>query len=305
MSTYSIEGYGVALGLRSAKTILVEGASDKRVLSRLILQHEMRLGRRTRFVIDEVALISNDTSLSRKGNKEKVELIAAALQNLSSKMNWLVDREWEGIDLDSDPVEVAPAPSSTWGKRTKGHSIENYWFRDQFLSDYLRMFFGNLLNVEFVHTLSARFETMVRLAAAYSFASKRLGTISRSAGLVKAEHLGWDGSRYVVLSSLSVALRERGFDGDIHTEVTRELDKNALKNASVAILQWLCHGHLGEEMIRACAAHLACSFGCANDVVEAIERGARAEKLAHHADCLAELEIENIEPLGDLISWLE
>lgn len=305
MSAYSIEGYGVALALRSAKTILVEGPSDKRVLTRLILQCDLRKGRRTRFVIDEVALISNDEVLAGKGSKEKVELIASALENLSGKLNWLVDREWEGMDLDADPVQLHAPPARAWGRRTKGHSIENYWFRDKFISDYLKMFFGQILSVDFFIELTARFDSIIRIAAAYSFASKRLGTLSRSIGLVKAAHLEWTGKGYVVRRSLNAALSSRGCDGDLAAAVNAELEKNSIQNASVAVLQWLCHGHLGEEMIRACAAHLAHAFGCSDDTVEAIERGARAEKIAHDADRLAELGIEQVEPLGDLISWLE
>jgi hypothetical protein len=305
MSAYSIEGYGVALALRSAKTILVEGPSDKRVLTRLILQHDMRRERRTRFVIDEVALISNDEGLACKGSKEKVEIVASALETLSSKLNWLVDREWEGIDLDADPMQFHAPPARAWGRRTKGHSIENYWFRDKFISDYLKMFFGEILNVDFFTALAARFDSIIRIAAAYSFASKRLGTLSRSIGLVKAEHIDWTGDGYIALPSLNVALSTRGYHEDLAAAVNDELGKKSLQNASVAVLQWLCHGHLGEEMIRACAAYLARAFGCPNETVEAIERGARAEKIAHDADRLAELDIEHVEPLGDLISWLE
>ncbi|MDR6481609.1 hypothetical protein [Paraburkholderia terricola] len=305
MSGYSIEGYGVALALRSAKTILVEGPSDKRVLTRLILQHDMRKERRTRFVIDEVALISNDAGLAYKGNKEKVEFVASSLEKLSSKLNWLVDREWEGVDLDADPMQFHAPPERAWGRRTKGHSIENYWFRNKFLSDYLKMFFGEILNADFFAALTARFDSIIRIAAAYSFASKRLGTLSRSIGLVKATHLDWTGDRYIARNSLNVALSARGCDEDLASAVNAELEKNSIQNASVAVLQWLCHGHLGEEMIRACAAHLARAFGCSDETIEAIERGARAEKIAHDADRLAELDIEHAEPLGDLISWLE
>ncbi|WP_433703935.1 hypothetical protein [Paraburkholderia sacchari] len=305
MSAYSIEGYGVALALRSSKTILVEGPSDKRVLSRLILQHDIRKGQRTRFVIDEVALISNDENLSCKGSKEKVELIASALEKLSSKLNWLVDREWEGIDLDADPMQFHVPPARAWGRRTKGHSIENYWFRDKFLSDYLKMFFGETLTFDFFNALSERFDSIIRIAAAYSFASKRLGTLSRSIGLVKAVHLDWTGDSYIVRQSLNVALKTRGCDEDLAAAVNAELEKSSIRNASIAVLQWLCHGHLGEEMIRACAAQLARASGCSDETVEAIERGARAEKMAHDVDRLAELDIEQVEPLGDLISWLE
>jgi hypothetical protein len=304
MSGYSIEGYGVALALRSAKTILVEGPSDKRVLTRLILQHDLRKGRKSRFVIDEVALVSNDTKLTSKGSKEKVEIVATKLEKLSSKLNWLVDREWEGIDLEADPMNFPPEEPLVWGRRTKGHSIENYWFRDKFLCDYLKMFFGEDLDADYFVNLSARFESIVRIAAAYSFASKRLGTLSRSIGLVKAAHLHWTGNQYVADASLSRSLHGRGCSEDLAGAVNAELERKSIQGASVAVLQWLCHGHLGEEMIRACAANLAAASGCTPGTVEAIERGARAEKIAHDADRLAELGMEHAEPLGDLISWL-
>src|SRR5690242_20019632 len=104
MTPYSLAAYKLAINLRSSKTILVEGSTDKKVLKRLFLQHQLDHSVKVNCLIDEISIIS-DEMLSGKGNKEKIELVAAELKSQATKLNWLVDREWEGIDLDNPPKE--------------------------------------------------------------------------------------------------------------------------------------------------------------------------------------------------------
>ncbi len=304
MTAYSIQGYGVAVNLRSAKTILVEGPTDRKILSRLILEKQLDTDTRSACVIDEVGLASNDTRLAGKGSKEKIEMIVSMLPTHSSKLNFLVDREWEGIDIENVPAEHK-ALDFPWGVRTKGHSIENYWFQERVVAKYLKMFYGTELNVEFFFALETRFDDMIKLAAAYSFAVKRMSLITRCASAVRAQDVEWDGRRYVVIRTLNSQLATRNVTEDVVGKILLELDKQTLAAASGDILRWLCHGHLGEEMIWACVANLASTYGCSDHVVQSIERGAKAEKLAHHADCLATGPDEGIEPLGHLIAWID
>jgi hypothetical protein len=306
MTAYSsIHSYGLAVRLRTAKTILVEGPSDKKVLARLILQRQLQTSNHAvTCVIDECSLVKSDTSFAGRGAREKVEVIAASLGHLSGQLNWLVDREWEGLDVDH-PATFVELPSSAWGIKTKGHSIENYWLNDQILSAYLRMFLGAELPAIFFAALTERFESILRLAAAYSFTARRLSAIQRSLGVVKSTHVAWTGVRYEPNASMSPDIAARGVVADFFTELVTELNKPSLQTAPCAILQWLCHGHLGEEMIRACAANMASSFGATPPIVERIERGAQAEKLSHAADCLAMLDATDIEPLHALIDWAQ
>lgn len=304
MSAYSIGGYGLAVGLRSSKTILVEGVTDKRVLTRMLLDRQLRTRTSIACVVDEVELIS-DPALAGIGSKQRVEIVAGKLAHLSDKLNWLVDREWEGLDIDNPPQRFSMLPAGKWGKRTKGHSIENYWLWEPLLSAYLQMFLGDELGADYFLTLAQRFDAMLRLAAAYSFTLKRLSLLSRCIGAIRASDINWTGSQYIVLTGLNTTLCQRNVTVDVVAEVNAELAKQSVQATSPTVLQWMSHGHLGEEVVRSCAANLAVANGRPQLVVERIERGARAEKLAHDATFLGSLDEDRVEPLCHLVTWAQ
>lgn len=303
MSAYSLQAYLLAVNLRSAKTILVEGATDKRVIGRLLLEQQLLSNSRTNYVIDEVGIVSSDT-LSGKGCKEKVEIVAAALTPMARKVNWLVDREWEGVDLNNLPQTISELPDAGWGHRTKGHSIENYWLTEHALADYLKVFYGAQLPAQYFIELKTRFAAILQLATAYSFVAQRYGAITKCSGAISASHISWNGTHYVVSAAFNVVMASRQISNDIATEICNELQKVFLQGLPTSSLQWLCHGHLGEEMIRACSANLAAGHGCDPKVVENIERGFRQEKAAHHADWLAKNQGHSVEPLDRLLEWV-
>lgn len=302
MSAYSLQAYLLAVKLRSAKTILVEGATDKRVIGRLLLEQQLASNSRTNYVIDEVGIVSSDT-LSGKGCKEKVEIVAASLISIKKRVNWLVDREWEGFDLNNLPQKISELPDAAWGHRTKGHSIENYWINEHALSDYLKAFYGAQLPAQYFVELRTRFSSMLRLATAYSFVAQRFGAITKCCGAISASHLSWNGTHYVVSAAFNVVMECRKISSDIATAICDEFQKVTLQELPTSSLQWLCHGHLGEEMIRACSANLAAAHGCELKVVDSIERGFRQEKAAHHADWLAKNQGQGVEPLDRLLAW--
>lgn len=304
MTTYSLAAYELAVSLiRTSKTIMVEGPTDKRVLSRMMLEREAAAGRSFRCVIDDCAIV-NDAALAGKGAKTKVEFIANAIGVGSGRFNWLVDREWDDVDIERPQDFVTPSNAEV-GVRTKGHSIENYWMRLDALSTYLKMFFGDGLTVEFFTLLEARFSPMLRLAAAYSFTAKRMSVVTRCGDAIRSRDIKWTGAEYVVLPSLTSSLRNRGVADDIAAEINIELGRENLKAASIDVLQWMCHGHLGEELIRACAASLAGECGVQQPTLDQIERGRRSEKLLHDSDFLARQDEDAIHPLGALLAWAQ
>jgi hypothetical protein len=239
------------------------------------------------------------------GAKQKVEHIASVISAGSqARFNWIVDREWEGIDIDK-PHEFAVLVDPPPGMRTKGHSIENYWLRVDALSKYLRFFFGDILPVAFFNDLEVRFDKILRLAAAYSFCAKHCNIIKRCGAAVSVQDVEWTGDKYVMLPAFSARMATRGVTFDTATEVNTQLQKESLRAAPRDVLQWMCHGHLGEEMIRSCAAHLATEHGLPTQDVEQVERGRRTEKLMADADFLSGLEDGAVHPLGELLAWAQ
>lgn len=301
MTAWSLAAYGLVLNLRSAKTILVEGQTDKQILGRMLL--ERALSRKTRIacVVDECDLVS-DPSLSGLGCRQKVETIALHVGPGTGRLNWLVDREWDGVDL-TNPTAFTMLSAMAYGVRTKGHSIENYWLREDALVRYLKMFHGAELSAAFFEQLAERFESMLRIAVAYSVAAMRLGLLTRCLALIRSVDLAWNVDHYDVLGTLNASLVSRGVAVDLAAAVAAEHVNFA--GVPCATLTWLCHGHLGEEVVRACAAALAASLGCSPKVAGQIERGRRADKLSHDADFLSHADEAAIEPLGTLLDWAQ
>jgi hypothetical protein len=305
VTTYSLAAYELAVRfVRTKKTILVEGPTDKLVIARMMLERGTATGREFPCLVDESELI-NDPELGGMGAKQKVEHIADVMGAASNaRFNWIVDREWEGMDIDK-PHEFAALNNPPSGMRTKGHSIENYWLRHDALSKYLRFFFGDILPVRFFNALEVRFDTMLRLAAAYSFCAKHCNIIKRCGGAASVEDVEWTGDKYAMLPPFTARMATRGVTLDIAAEVNTQLQKESLRAAPRDVLQWMCHGHLGEEMIRSCAAHLAAEHGLPAQQIEQIERGRRAEKLMADADFLSGLEDGAVHPLGELLAWAQ
>jgi hypothetical protein len=303
MTTYDLKSYALAIKLRSRKTILVEGPTDKRVISRLLLEREISTGNQRNCVIDDASLLGRDTSLVGKGNKEKVKEAAASLINHASKFNWLVDREWDGLDVDNPPDPVPVSSSVSWGHQTRGHSIENYWFCSNALGNYLKVSAGAELTGRFFAELESRFLAMLRFSTAISLVAKHFHIITSCSRLVQAAHLEWTGCAYRPNGSLNNAALLRGIGADLQAETLCLLAKLEEKALTPNSLRWLCHGHLGEEALRACAAHLAAEHGLGGDGVSRIERGFHSEKLAHDADWLAIAGHNDISPLDRLVQW--
>jgi hypothetical protein len=216
----------------------------------------------------------------------------------------MVDREWEGFDTDQ-PETFAPLAYTTWGLRTKGHSIENYWLRVDSLQKYLSLFFPDVLSVTFFADLENRFGKMLKLAAAYSFGAKKCNIISRCGDAVSRQDVEWTGVDYVIVPSFSTRMAMRGVAVDAAVEVNTELSRESLQVASHDALQWMCHGHLAEEMIRACTANLAAEHGTPVQALEQVERGRRLEKQMSDADFVAGLDDGEVDPLGHLLEWAE
>lgn len=162
---------------------------------------------------------------------------------------------------------------------------------------------GSSLPVEYFIELDTRFEAILRLANAYSLTAKDNFLIKRCTGLVTSNFIVWNEGRYAVSSALNEALLLRGVAIDFVNEVVLELEKPTFHRLPNSALRWLCHGHLGEEIIWCCAANLARGYTSDQQIIEAIERGFRNEKQAHHADMLARQPIEHLEPLDGLIKW--
>lgn len=302
MSAYDLKSYELAVRLRTRKTIVVEGMTDKQVLARLLTEHEAANGKTRQCVIDEISIVSREATFAGLGNRERVLRAGAQIATQSPKMKCLVDREWDGLDLANLKDPHPPIPAPAWGHMTHGHSIENYWFTESAACSYLKMAYGAELPGEYFNEFSSRFEAMLRVAAAFSLATQRLSLITTSGQLLRHEHVQWITGEYLPTGLLAAAGAARGMTVDLSAEILSEFRRPDFQQLSIESLQWLCHGHLGDQMLRSCAANLAKEFGN-EGIARAIERGFYATKLAHDADWLARSTPSKAAPLDDLVVW--
>jgi len=300
MTHYSKKAYKLAVTLRSSKTILVEGPTDKKVLSRLFLSHSLATGAQGSYVIDEADLIK-DEELYGYGHKAKVLAVAETLESLPEKFNWLVDREWDDINLNQRPIKYEYKEPQGQGFRTKGHSIENYWFDQEIYENYLRQNYGGELSHSFFIDFRENFNSAIVLAAAFSLVAYKNSLINKCSDCIRAKHIHHEGITLSITHGFDDSLARRAVQEKISDQVNHEARK--LGDEPSEIVRWISHGHLGEEMLRACIAYIASRHTANAGIIEAIERGNKTAKLAHDSDQIAQLAPEKIEPLWDLVQW--
>lgn len=298
----------MALWQRTNKTVLVEGPSDKRLIDRLRLEHCIRTGVLSKCSVDQVEVVS-DAALANLGNKARVLHVVGALPPLlpdvSDRMTYLVDREWEGVNLEPLPQTHTALPQSQWGFRTKGHSIENYALSRETLAQFYKMYFAASLPAEFFVQLAARFSEMLRLSLAVSLVARSEQISGRCEGLFRASDFNWSGVRYELLPSINAKLTARGCQVDLQGLSLMSLTRADVSSATEDVMRWLCHGHLATQVIRACAGSIARELGGGDGVVADVETGRKQDKINHDAHVMASWSAAEIEPLSQLVSWTE
>jgi hypothetical protein len=198
---------------------------------------------------------------------------------------------------------VPALPQAAWGFRTRGHSVENYVFQASALSDFLKFYFAADLPPAFFLTLESRFKEILRLAVAVSVVASVNQLIKRCGGLLAHTDVQWTGTRYQLLPSANMKLAARQSTFNIEGAANAVLVQPDLQNCSLEALRWIAHGHLGEQVIRVCAADLAHELALGPDVIAEVETGRRQEKLLFDADRMARWPAAELEPLPNLLHW--
>ncbi|SAL76848.1 hypothetical protein AWB68_05067 [Caballeronia choica] len=313
MQGYSIGGYLNAVMRRSEKTMLVEGITDKSVLTRLKNDRCSSAGTDLPGVIDVAALLTDDLTKGL-GMKDVIKAVLARLAKsprmlavASGKFGTLTDREWDGLTLDMELQNPWFAP--TQGSPnfvTVGHSVENYFFRLSPIDAFLRQFFSDHLGQRFFNELAARFHLIIGFAVVYSLAMRHIGSIGRADRVISRDMIEWHQGHYISTGRLNAALKARGahtaqnpyllINSGVHTYASRYTASEPG--------HWMCHGHLGEQAIWACVANLAQEQGVPTDVASQIERGLGDVRFRHCVDYLCRDGGQTNAPLDSAIDWL-
>ena len=311
MSGHSLGAYKILLRMRSARTVLVEGESDKLVLQRLITDfYDDTSGQRISPVIDTPSLF-RDEQVSGLGNRDKVILATEKCDPPPTQFRALIDREWDAFDEDRyslEEFENEYDDDSLITLRTYGHSIENYFIDLSTIISLLKRSFSSQLRPGLLRLLEEGYPEALRFALAFSLAVKKNQLIGKLSHLLSRSHLEIRGDAFhVSANSFSTALSLREIDEDAQRQLVTDIEDfiASISGAapSTATMKWASHGHLGHHAIWCCMAYLMEGAGCDKGACDTVERGMRAEKLVHAADTLALSQLEK-RPLDWLARWL-
>lgn len=298
MSSYSsLSSYLLAVKLRSSKTLLVEGVSDKKVISHYILKRNHIDNTSADYCIDDASLI-DDKTLGPIGAKDKVKSIASQLA--APNFRCLIDREWDGLNSTSMEFEPITHPQNTF--ITRGHSIENYWFTPAAFIEFIIHTHHAATTNEYLRKIESLYLKILQFAAAYSLACRQLSIIARANDILCHTNIELQENGFIAKPCLDGKIATRGQQCELRN-TTNGLIAQA-QSLEISKLQWICHGHLGEQAIRSCIALLAQLEGYDAQVIESIEYGHKAEKLKLDSDHVTSLPADVSMPLSEVLQWV-
>ncbi|CAN5640045.1 hypothetical protein BH09CHL1_BH09CHL1_21050 [soil metagenome] len=268
--SYNVRSYRLIVQMSSLKRLLVEGRDDRIALRCLV---DAILGSDSEVVIDIAEMISTD-GLSARGNREKVEAICSEIRNHTQNnrpFSGFVDREYREFDTDNI-LDLAPAPhSERFLSRSRGHSIENYWFSFDIFREALKAIAVTPHFPEAIRLFESRFESSLKLACAASLAANELGmhdAIRRGIGweCLEVSNDGFDVDDALFKSQLIQRMSTTTAMASSISSTVRKWYHQAAK-ADVDAARWISHGHIGLSVLWACYA--ASVFHVSNSSEEA------------------------------------
>jgi len=309
--SYSINGYINAVKQRSAKTLLLEGPTDRGALRRIMTECHLCS---THTVVDEAGLFENG-DLNGYGEKQKILRTISRVHDildkhpeLGHKFATLIDREWDGLRLE--PFELvnewsAPEQSSN-NFITTGHSIENYYFTQEYVVDYLKHAHSEYLTTTFRDTIQTYFPKAIALAVAVSFAMNDAKVFSRSKQMFGIGHIDVDRETIRLSSEFSDAALKRGIDEPelLRLRINDSLNEGWTVLASKPHAKWLPHGHIGSDVIWACIGAIALYLGVHRAACDSIAHGNQEERRRHWHSWLA-CTCSDAQPLPATIEWMK
>ncbi|MDI3399418.1 DUF4435 domain-containing protein [Pseudomonas sp. V88_4] len=298
MSSYSsVSSYLLAVRLRTNKTLLVEGVSDKKVLSHFILKKNHKDNVLANYCIDDASLV-DDKTLGVIGAREKIKNIAS--RQPSGNFRCLIDREWDGLNTVNFEYEPTLFPENTFV--TRGHSIENYWFTPSSFIDFIIYTHHAAVTEQYLRKIESHYVSILQFSAAYSLACRSLSVVTRANEMLSYENVTLENSIFTASAGVDNKILARGQHCNMFETInsflatTQQFDQNRL--------QWICHGHLGEQAIRACIARLAQIEGYDAATIESIEYGFKIEKLKLDSEHVASLPEGVATPLNQVLHWI-
>lgn len=305
-SSWSKDAYEIAVRLRSANTILVEGRTDKSLIERFLMEHNFSSNQ---VIVDTAEMFSGDVFYGL-GNREKVRLLLSGLPGVvedRGRLFILIDREWSDL-FDENGALVDWFESVRLGEldfQTLGHSIENYGFDIRFIIYYLRHFGGFVLDETRSQLIGESFAEISVIASSISLALREFNCINRCGGIFELDDFIVDGN-LGVSESFYERLNLRGVSQITVDKIQRSVERNRseLGRKPLEHLKFLSHGHLGESIIWCGVASLLRLHGVNSAICRDVAFGRGDEKLRCFHSWLVSIPANDRRPVDELLEMM-
>lgn len=250
---YDIPKYIAKIKMSSKKTILVEGKDDKDHMSNLLETLGSNNAR-----IDSVEQITGTCRATSKNNRAKIEKIHSECHKIAECNNlyYLCDREFSMFSItDTIADEIVEHTLNNNMSLTSGHSMENYFFKQEILSNAYRYLCGNEFKTDAINIFSEIIDESFQLIAAITLSAKELGKCSYPTGVIS-----WD--NFLIEDegiSLDLSTSEHyqtEIMGDFLKKFTHYLE--ITKNSDSLVCSKLCRGHTGIILLQRIFAACLC-----------------------------------------------
>jgi hypothetical protein len=244
---YDISKYITKTRMSSKKRILVEGSDDKSHIKNLL--DVLCCGHKVK--IDTAENIKGVCKKTARNNRAKIDEIFSLCNSSAGHQNlfYLCDREYTKFDVDSKindlMVEHEFDRNLTW---TIGHSIENYFFKDNLLTDAYRFLCGSEYKSEAIALFRKVLPSAFEIIAAICLAARNLEKSSYPIGVIHwSDFRVNDECLYLKIDDWSKNNRSQ-----IAMDFCEQFKKHlpVAKSTSELICSRFCRGHTAMIMIQ-------------------------------------------------------
>lgn len=247
---YTLNDYIAYVFASQKKRLLVEGADDYRLFSRLIYAFTKNEGK---IEIDDAScLIGFEQAIA---NREKVEMACMLIKDkrFSTKLTGFVDREHRDFALSpklQDQIKNHRVDGRlVW---SRGHSVENYYFDFETLRAPISSLSPTRYQQVALDMFEKNFEGIIRMACSSSLLGLEMGNFQ----IIKSS-ISWnvfdvdDGEISLNTNTLKKELEKKNVRSETIQIITDRYPywRGLVNMADFDVVRWACHGHIGLSFI--------------------------------------------------------
>lgn len=245
------------------KHILVEGKDDKYLIERLWQDFLIQNSTHKILVDSAENLIKGDSLDPFSNNKQKVESIANSIHEKPYANDFVgfVDRELHKFEWDCEiNAELQDLVESHEVIQrlvlSRGHSIENYIFDFSILYEVLEYLSTTAYANHAIELFKESFQSALRIACSVGLAATKAQVLSKTSSTIDYKLLEITSTGEVIFKVddwVQKLIIERGVSADQAQDIKLYYTtySNQVSRASISLVRWICHGHIGYDFLRA------------------------------------------------------